>query len=654
MYRIGIDTGGTFTDFVAFGDGGIATHKVASTPDDPARAIVEGLKCFPAASPGLEIIHGTTVGTNAFLQRKGARTLLVTTHGFEDVLLIGRQNRQRIYDLAIERPAPVIPREWIAGIRERMLHDGRVLTAPGPGSGRRLRRLCRDLDIESVAVCLLHSYANPAHEQFVGEQLKALGLPITLSAELLPEFREYERLTTTLINAYLAPVVASYIERLMGSLPGTMLSIQQSNGTILPAEGIGRRAVHTVLSGPAGGVQGAWELGQQTGITRLITFDMGGTSTDVSLCDGTPTLTRDYQLDTFPIRNQVMDIHTVGAGGGSVAWIDRGGLLKVGPLSAGAVPGPACYGRGEEITVTDANLHLGRIPPALLGGGMKLDRRRTDRLLAGLGEKLGLTATEVALGIVRIVNAGMTGAIRAVSLERGHTPADFALFSFGGASGLHCCELALDLGIERIVVPARAGVLSAQGMCLAVPAMDFSRSFFHRGRRLATACLPPLDELAGHGRQQLLRLVPAGTVAVDRYLDLRYHGQAHELTIPWSAAVEEEFHREHEHLFGYRQNGAELEVVSLRIRARLVREPIALPRNNTPATRPPRPASRRPVAFADGSRREIPVFRRSELRFGHQLTGPALIDDDYTTVLVGREFSLRIDGLENMVLERKG
>ncbi|MDH3394217.1 MAG: hydantoinase/oxoprolinase family protein, partial [Desulfobulbaceae bacterium] len=459
MLKLGVDTGGTFTDFILLTPDGIQTYKTPSTPDDPARAIMAGVRHFFGQLPEeLEVVHGTTVGTNAFLERKGAKTLLVTTHGFEDILFIGRQSRSHLYDLNIERPAVIISPEQCIGVKERLRADGSVQTPMGKSIGKRLRAFCRQQGAESVVICLLHSYANPVHEQLLQKMLAPLDVPITLSSEILPEFREYERLTTTLINGYLAPVVASYIERLAAQLQGTPLSIQQSNGGVLPAEGIAGRAVHTVLSGPAGGVRGAFHIAEEMGIRRIITFDMGGTSTDVSLCDGKPTLTRDYRIDEYPVRVPLLDIHTVGAGGGSLAWKDAGGLLQVGPESGGADPGPVCYGKGEGITVTDANLFLGRLlADRFLGGEMRLDSKRVRRYMEQLGKQLGLDSRATALGIIRIVNAGMAKAVRAVSLERGYDPKEFTLFSFGGASGLHCCELADELGMERIVVPARAG-----------------------------------------------------------------------------------------------------------------------------------------------------------------------------------------------------
>lgn len=651
MVQLGIDTGGTFTDFALLGNDGLITLKLPSTPADPSIAIMQGIEHLLGNPDSVEIIHGTTVGTNAFLQRKGAHTLLITTHGFEDVLFIGRQNRQRIYDLNLCRPAPIIGSDSIVGVRERTLYDGSVLTPLGNTVGRRLRRLCREKRIESVAVCLLHSYANPAHEQAIGRALANLGLPVTLSSNILPEFREYERLTTTLINAYLSPVISRYITRLAAQLPGVPLSIQQSNGGLLPAKGIGERAAHTILSGPAGGVQGAWLLARQLDLDQIITFDMGGTSTDVSLCAGGLSLTRDYRIDGFPIRNQVIDIHTVGAGGGSIAKVDHGGLLHVGPASAGAEPGPACYGRGEDLTVTDANLLLGRIPDHLLGGTMTLDRDRTRHLFERLGRRLSMSGEQVALGMIRIVNAGMAKAIREVSLERGHSPKDFSLFSYGGASGLHCLELALELGMKQIVVPARAGILSAQGMVMTAPSLDFSQSLFLRGAEIRSGMLEKhMDRLTKLARQELTSLYPDSNITVAPAIDLRYQGQSHELSVPYTQDTLMHFHRQHEHLFGYAMPNASLEIVSIRCTAKVERQPPTLPREHTPHQTAARPQTTSDIVMPNGMQHPTPIFSRWELHWGHSITGPALIVDSYTTILILSGSRLTVDPWLNLII----
>ncbi|MBW2466245.1 MAG: hydantoinase/oxoprolinase family protein [Deltaproteobacteria bacterium] len=659
MLILGIDTGGTFTDFVLQSEQGLKTYKLPSTPDDPSRAIIQGLNHFFGRNipDNLEIIHGSTVATNAFLERKGAKTLLITTSGFEDVLFIGRQNRARLYDFNVTRPIEIIPRSMVVGVKERMLYDGTVLKAPGRTVSRRLRRICRERKIEAVAVCFLHSYANDAHETYIKEKIRTTGIAITLSAEILPEFREYERLTTTLINAYLGPVISTYIKRLSRRLGNVPLHIQQSNGGILPAPDIENRAVNTLLSGPAGGVHGAHQLAGEMGLEKLITFDMGGTSTDVSLCDGRPTLTRDHKIDGYPIRIEVMDIHTVGAGGGSLARIDPGGLLKVGPESAGARPGPICYGvGGKELTVTDANLFLGRLlPDRFMGGAMKLQTQQVETAMKTLAEKLGLDPVATALGIIRIVNASMAKAVRAVSLERGYDPKEFALFAFGGASGLHCCELARELAVEKIVVPARAGILSAQGMVFADPVMDYMQTLFLTGEELESGVLgEKMEQLVNRGMKDTAGIggnVQKSDITVEKYLNLRYQGQAYEICIPYKKNFIELFHQAHEHNFGYRLEEKPLELISIQCSVRINREKTELPREDYAQVKQASPVSYECMRFDSGTV-EVPVYDRKHLFPGQGLKGPALIVDNYTTVLLTDDFSLTVDTLLNLIIER--
>lgn len=658
---LGVDTGGTFTDFVLQSDAGLLTFKLPSTPNDPSRAILEGLHHFfgPRLPANLEIIHGSTVATNAFLERKGARTLLVTTHGFEDVLFIGRQNRPKLYDFNITRPPEIICRDLVTGVKERMLFDGTVRRAPGRTVGKRLRALCRKNEIEAVAICFLHSYANDAHERFIGEELAHLHIPVTLSSDILPEFREYERLTTTLVNAYLGPVMSSYITRLQQQLSGVPLFIQQSNGGVLPAHDMGKQAVNTVLSGPAGGVHGAHQLSREMGRDRIITFDMGGTSTDVSLCDGTPTLTRNHVIDGCPIRIEVIDIHTVGAGGGSLAHADSGGLLKVGPQSAGAKPGPICYGiGGEQLTVTDANLFLGRLlPEKFMGGTMRLYKEKVGAAMSRLARELNLDALAVALGIIRIVNASMAKAIRAVSLERGYAPQEFSLFAFGGASGLHCCELARELAMGSIVIPARAGILSAQGMVFADPVLDFMHALFLRGEELASPVLPEaMDSLVVRGLTEAEKLGGKGDpdrTAVHRFLNLRYQGQSYELSVPYRDNFQEMFHRLHDHNFGYRLDKTPLELVSIQCSVTVRRPKRSLPKGNKAAHFKAAPYKEQEVFF-DETPVMVPVFDRAEMGTGATVSGPALIVDNYATVLLPESFSLEVDTLHNLVIEGQG
>jgi len=655
---LGIDTGGTFTDFVLQSEKGLETFKLSSTPDDPSRAIIQGLTHFFGKNlpAHLEIIHGSTVATNAFLERKGAKTLLVTTNGFEDILFIGRQNRPKLYDLNVTRSADIITRTMVTGIKERILSDGSVHKAMGSSIGRRLRRLCREKHVESIAVCLLHSYINDAHEKRIRNELVSTGIPVTISSEILPEFREYERLTTTLINAYLGPIIAVYIKRLRNRLQSKKLYIQQSNGGILPADDIEKRAVTTVLSGPAGGVHGAHHLAGEIGCERIITFDMGGTSTDVSLCDRRPTLTRDHQIDGYPIRIEVMDIHTVGAGGGSLAYVDDGGLLKVGPESAGARPGPISYGKGgRQITVTDTNLFLGRLlPDRFMGGTMPLLPKDVNDAMAELARQLQLEPVTAALGIIRIVNASMAKAIRAVSLEKGHDPKEFTLFAYGGASGLHCCELARELSIKKIVIPARAGILSAQGMVFAEPKLDYVKALFLVGEELASPVLAEnMQELVNRGLDEARNICDneaASDISITRSLNLRYQGQSYELSIPYADNYTVLFHKAHEQNFGYSLPETHLELVSIQCSVTLRRTRHKLPVQKVVPNKALYPSAERQVYFGEKSEK-ISVFTRSDILPGQNISGPALVIDNYTTILLPASFELAVDTLYNIVIQ---
>ncbi|MDX1776946.1 MAG: hydantoinase/oxoprolinase family protein, partial [Desulfobulbales bacterium] len=473
----------------------------------------------------------------------------------------------------------------------------------------------------------------------------------------LPEFREYERLTTTLINAYLGPVVSSYIKRLLSQLGRITLNIQQSNGGILPAAGIEKRAINTVLSGPAGGVHGAHQVAAETGFARIITFDMGGTSTDVSLCDQNPTLTREHSIDGYPIRIEVLDIHTVGAGGGSLAHVDSGGLLRVGPQSAGARPGPICYGAGgRELTVTDANLFLGRLlPNHFMGGSMKLHKEKVHAAMKKLADQLGLDPVAAALGIIRIVNASMAKAVHAVSLERGYDPKEFSLFAFGGASGLHCCELAAELNIKNIVIPARAGILSAQGMIFAEPTLDYMQTLFLRGKDLNSPVLAAsMNKLVDKGLAEAKALAASGEqndLDVFSFLNLRYQGQSYELCIPYRKNFIELFHLAHEHNFGYSLEDSALELISIQCSVKVNRKKQTLPRQKKSTHGNIEPLAEQQLYF-EPVPVKVPVYNRDSMAAGLTLAGPALIVDSYTTILLPPSFAMEVDELHNLILQR--
>ena len=556
--RVGVDTGGTFTDFVVWDGRRYYARKVRSTPDDPTRAILEGLSDLAAVEIASgEVVHGSTVATNALLEHNGAKTAFVTTEGFEDLLQIGRQNRPELYNFFAKPRPRLVPAEWTFGVPERTLHDGGIERALSPEAVDALVRELRDAGVESVAVCLLHSYANPSHERQLAEKLD--GLFVSLSHEVLPEYREYERASTTLVNAYVSPLMDRYLSNLDRSLGQSRLRVFQSNGGSISAASAGRRAVHTVLSGPAGGVLGAAAVARAAGYERIISFDMGGTSTDVSLYDGRFSYTTESVIGDFPVRVPMLDIHTVGAGGGSIAYRDTAGALRVGPRSAGAQPGPVCYGEGEEVTVTDANLLLGRIDAdRFLGGRMKLDVDRTRRYMKAFAESFNISDKELARAIIEIANSNMERAIRVVSVERGHDPRDFALLSFGGAGAQHACELASRLEIATVIVPPHAGVLSALGMLAADCLRDFSQSTL--GRDVASV----FGELEARAASEFADEGLPDAVFV-RSLDLRYRGQSYEITLPF--AERDKFHEAHRKQYGYDHRGQEVEAVTARVKA---------------------------------------------------------------------------------------
>jgi len=513
-----------------------------------------------------EIVHGSTVATNAVLERKGARTAFVTTEGFEDLLTIGRQNRDRLYDIFAPASASLVSEGWTFGFPERTLCDGSIEKAADPAAAGVLAARLRDLGVESVAVCFLHSYANPANERALAQKLS--GFSLSLSHQVLPEYREFERASTTLVNAYVSPLMASYLERLARSLEDVSLRIFQSNGGSISAAVASSSAIHTLLSGPAGGVLGAAAVGRAAGFDRLITFDMGGTSTDVSVYDRRLTYTTESKLGDFPVRVPLLDIHSVGAGGGSIVYLDSAGALRVGPRSAGARPGPVAYGEGTEITVTDANLALGRIDPeSFLSGGMKLDLDRVGHYMREFANQAGVDEHELASTVVRVANSNMERAIRRVSVERGYDPREFALVCFGGAGPQHACELAEKLEISTVVVPPHAGVLSALGMLVADCVRDYSQSVLGRDPE-------PVFQALGHEAATEFREQGYLDVVFEPLIDMRYRGQSYEITLPYQER--DSFHQAHHRLHGYDHAGREVEMVTARIRATATLEKLNL------------------------------------------------------------------------------
>ncbi len=644
---IGVDVGGTFTDFVWVSAAGCWVEKRLSTPDDPARAVLDGLaEIDPAATS--PVVHGTTVATNTLLERRGARTALVATAGFGDLLALGRGERADLYALA-PRPRPtLIPAELCFELDERVGADGQpILPLDAAALDRTVGQVVAS-GAEAVAVCLLFSYLRPDHERALGAALaRATGGPdhVSLSVDVLPEFREFERASTTAVNAYVAPRVTRYLDRLAAAAAPRPLSVMGSHAGTLPAAEAARLPVTTILSGPAAGVAGGLAVARRAGFPRVLTFDMGGTSTDVALCDDQVPFTAATTVGGFPVHRAAVDVHTVGAGGGSIIAVDAGGALKVGPASAGADPGPAAYGRGGRLpTVTDAHVVLGRLPAGLpLAGGLRLDPAAARVALAPLAAALGLSIEALALGAIAVANATMERALRRVSVEQGHAPGDFTLLAFGGAGPLHACELAAAIGARRVLVPATPGALSAMGLATMPPVATASRSVLRlagageqdagtvsRAGGTEERAEPTFRALEAEARAMLRGLpLPEDEPAL-RLADLRYAGQSWELTVPWPAGADPiaAFEAAHQRRYGYTRPDAPVEIVTLRVRlAAPGQAPLPPP---PPLVAPDLGTAR--LVTGPGPAIDAPIRPRFSLAPGEQLRGPAILTQlDATT-----------------------
>jgi N-methylhydantoinase A len=651
---IGVDVGGTFTDLVCWDGRQLAVVKIPSTPPRFEQAVIDAIKRANPTELPASIVHGSTVATNALLQRAGEAVAFITTEGFGDMLLIGRQNRPRLYALRVQRPPPITPQENWFTIAERIDPGGNVLEPIDPGQVDAVIEQVRSRGLQHVAVCLLFSFANPAHERLVAERCASAGLTVSLSSDLLPEFREYERASTTAINASLRPIVEQYLGALERSLPRSVmdLRIMQSGGGTVTASAAGSQAAKLVLSGPAGGAFGAGFVAALAGFDDVISYDMGGTSTDVALIlNRRPQWTTRTMIGGLPIGLPMFDIHSVGAGGGSIAHVDAGGALRVGPRSAGAIPGPACYGRGGTLpTVTDANLILGRIiPDAFLGGAMPLDRAAAERAVGSIATQIDKSLIATALGIVRVAESNMAHAIRVVSSQRGHDPRQFGLLSFGGAGGLHACELARQLDMPRVIVPAHCGVLSAMGMLVAPPLADASRTVVHLGDALDDDRLPAEF---GAVSEMTLRQIPGDqTAAVEVYVDARLKGQSHELKVrvdrPTREAIERAFYAEYERVYGRVPLGKPVEIVTLRVRRIGLSAAITLP----PLQAEPADMGFTQLIDAQGQTVRAALVRRGNLPIGEIRRGPLLIVDPEATTFVPHDFTCRIIEQGTLILE---
>ncbi|MGE3539698.1 MAG: hydantoinase/oxoprolinase family protein [Candidatus Tectimicrobiota bacterium] len=652
--KIGVDTGGTFSDFMLMDGETIVIHKVLSTPDNPARAVLQGLRHLRPDLHGVEVVHGSTVATNALLERKGARTALITTEGFEDILEIGRQTRPHLYDPFVHKPPPLVPASLRFGVAERLAYDGEVLLPlTAEAIEAVLARVARS-GAQSLAICLLHAYANPVHEAALTRAAARLGLPISTSSQILPEFREYERCSTTVVNAYLRPIMQRYLRALAESLQGVRLSVMRSNGGVMSAERAHQEAVHTVLSGPAGGVVGAFRVARDAGYPRAITFDMGGTSTDVALCDEQLRTTNETVVAGCPVKVPVLDIHTVGAGGGSLAYLDPGGALRVGPQSAGADPGPICYGKGSGLTVTDANLYLGRLHPDwFLGGQMPLAVARTREAVETFARQVRMTPEAACEGILEVVNANMEGAMRVISVERGHDPREFALVSFGGAGGMHAADLARRLSMPTVLVPANPGILSAFGMLITDYVQEYSQTVLLPARDFtATRAEAAFRELEERGRQAMREEgVAPQDVQVSRFVDMSYIGQSFELIVPYQSDFMTDFHRRHERRYGYEDSTRPTQVVNVRIRVvgasgTVYRSP-GVPLQGEDASAAQVDTL---TMYVNGHWQSAPVYDRQCLQAGQRVQGPALIVEYSATTVVPADFVARVDRQRNMIL----
>jgi len=681
---VGIDVGGTFTDFVFVEDGRLSVYKRPSTPDDPARGVLEGLAEVASATRGSgfslipdEVVHGSTVATNAVIERKGARTALITTRGFRDVLVIGRQTRPRLYDLSPRRPPPLVPDELRLGVSERLDYRGRVLEALDAAEAESLLDRLQAEGVESLAVCLLFSFLNPEHERLLTEAARRRGMAVSASHEVLPEHREYERMSTTVINAYVSPVMGRYLSRLEAGLRERgvkKLRVMASSGGSISPAAAGRLAVHTALSGPAGGVAGAFALASRAGFDRIITLDMGGTSTDVSLCPGR-ILERDQtSVGDLPVRGPTVDVLSVGAGGGSIARLDEGGALRVGPESAGADPGPACYGRGDQPTVTDVHVVLGRIPPEhFLGGRMAIRTDLAAKAIERIAAPFGGDARRAAAAVLRVANANMERALRVVSVERGHDPRLLTLVAFGGAGPLHACDLAESLRMPRVLVPPHPGVLSAFGMASAPVIKELATAMLplvvppgEAAREAERTLIAVFDEMEKRGLAELQDEGFATDGArPERVLDMRYQGQSYELPVPVDdlspVSFLPRFHALHAERYSHSDASRPVEVVTARLK--LVLPPSVIlseaknlsTRHRGRAGRPglARGMATRPVWF-NGKAIETPVLERSRLAPGHAFDGPALVVQMDSTTVVAPGWHARLDAHENLVLEPAG
>ncbi|MBI1276786.1 MAG: hydantoinase/oxoprolinase family protein [Anaerolineaceae bacterium] len=665
---VGVDIGGTFTDLVVSEEGQLKIHKLLSTPANPAQAMLAGLEIItPGGLSALQrVSHGSTVATNAILERKGAKTALITTQGFRDLLFIGRQNRPQLYALQPQLPPPLIPRRWCYEIPERLDYTGAVLTPLDTDTLDRVLDDIAEQGIESVAVCLLYSYVNAAHEQAVKQRILERNLlqewQIALSSDVLPEFREYERASTAALDAYVRPVMSRYLttleNRLNANSNRVSLRIMKSDGGVMSAGRARQQAVQTALSGPAAGVIGAFHIAKLAGYDHIITLDIGGTSTDVAICPGAPVRRPESEIDGLPLRIRLLDIETIGAGGGSIARLDAGNALRVGPESAGSTPGPICYGRGgTSITVSDANAVLGRLDPDhFLGGSMSLDVKNAQAAIHKLASDMHLSPSAAAAGIINIANVNIDRAVRRVSVARGYDPRGFTLVAFGGAGPLHACEVAARLDIPRVLIPRYPGVLCAFGLLVADVALDYSRSVLGLYTNNTPTQLDGLlAEMLMQAKTELAQEGIHETEMVFRpTIDMRYQGQAYELSVSFQSGsndLVDAFHNLHEQTYGHALRERAVEVVNIRLQAvGVVEKPQLIPEEMAGDLS----LNQAHLGYKTTiTGEQMALYERDLLPIGASFDGPALAFQFDSTIYVAEGWRARVDGYRNLILERQ-
>ena len=667
--RIGVDIGGTFTDFVIFDEdaGIVQSFKLLSTPLTPEEVVISGLDKILSSkedkNKSVVLVHGSTVATNTLLERKGANSALITTRGFKDVLKIGRQARTKIYGFCTNNLTPLLEDDRCFEVSERIGSRGEVLEPLVLDEISNLIDDLRQNKVRSVAISLLFSFHYPKHEEIIAKELRNAGFFVSVSSNVVPEFREFERASTTVVNAYVTPILDEYIGRLQSELPDNVgrLRVMQSNGGTISASEARITGVKSIVSGPAGGVVGALSVSQMSGNNQIITLDMGGTSTDVSLIQGDPKLTSQSVVGGVPIRIPMIDIHTVGAGGGSIAYVDAGGALKVGPNSAGANPGPACYGLGGDYpTVTDANIVLGRIRPEhFLGGTMKIDETRAHNVLTQLAKRARLVkqtdltiAQSAALGIIEVTNAHMERALRLISVQRGYDPRDFTLVAFGGAGGLHVCELARALSIGQVIVPRRASTMSALGMIGADVIKDYVRTVMLPEDTLYSELLSRIKSMVVLAEAEMEEeLISEDDICLQTTLDVRYRGQSYELNVPLTEDYHSDFHDAHMQAYGHSNSDDPIEIVNLRVRCIGLVSAVPIIKTKSVSTDSyVAHLGKSPMVLS----REIidnDIYSGDLLKPGHVIVGPALIVYSDTTVLISYQDRAVVDPLHNVVID---